>query len=263
MHGQTGSVLQVAPPYQPIFRELLIDADAIFHHELIKPWRSLADRENCVLEATLQDGSRLKWHVKRYQPPRGAATAADDEIRGHAALVAEQIPTAELVAHGTLADRRSFVIFEDLAGYTPADKLIESGHPFESILMATSNLASKLHRAGLHHRDLYLCHFMVKPDPQNLDIRLIDPARVKRLPGFFFRERWIVKDLAQFWYSTLSLPITDQQRAAWLKRYAEERHLPASEPLRRKIDKKVAWIARHDAQLRKAQPNRNVSIPQS
>ncbi len=60
-----------------------------------------------------------------------------------------------------------------------------------------------LHNGGLHHRDLYLCHFLGRRDenPQ-ADLRLIDAARVRPLPGPLTRRRWIVKDLAQFWYST-------------------------------------------------------------
>ena len=30
-----------------------------------------------------------------------------------------------------------------------------------------------------------------------------------------------MKDLAQFWYSTTKLPVTDEQRLAWLARYGD------------------------------------------
>ncbi|HEY7089072.1 MAG TPA: lipopolysaccharide kinase InaA family protein [Tepidisphaeraceae bacterium] len=263
MFGAPKSILRVAPQYQPIFRELGIDADLIFKHPLIKPWRKLGDRENCTLDATLQDGQKIRWHVKRYQPAMGFTTPAEDEFNGHRALTIEQIPTPMLVAYGKLGDRRSFVIFEDLAGYAPADKLIESGETtFERLLNPTADLAAKLHRSGLHHRDLYLCHFFVRVDGDAVNVELIDPARVKRLPGILTRTRWIVKDLAQFWYSTTKHKvIAEAQRDAWLSRYAQQRGLKSPSSLRRKIDRKVAWIAKHDAQLRKQQPDRNISIP--
>jgi hypothetical protein len=262
MLGQTRPVLHVAKEYQPIFRELAIDAEVVFDHPLIKPWRKLDDRENCTLDTTLRDGRHVRWHIKRYQPQRGITTPADDEIRGHRGLTVEQIPTAKLVGYGKLPDRRSFVVFEDLEGFTPADKWIEAGASFEKILQKTADLSAKLHGCGLHHRDLYLCHFLVKADQENVDVRLIDSARVKRLPGFLTRGRWIVKDLAQFWYSSTKLPITDDQRTAWLQRYGQERGLASIVPLRNRILKKVAWIAKHDAQLQRQQPNRNVSIPE-
>jgi len=93
------------------------------------------------------------------------------------------------------------------------------------------------------------------------DARLIDAARVAKLTNPLTRQRWIRKDLAQFWYSTLSLPITDEQRYAWMSRYSQQRGLPSPEPLIAGIQRKVRWIARHDAKLRADQPARNVSIP--
>ena len=255
------SVLHVAPEFQPVFREVGIDADEIFRHALIKPWRTLPDRENCTLDATLRDGRVIRWHVKRYTPVKGSMTPADNEVNGQRALSAEKIPTASLVAYGKLEDGRSFVIFDDLTGYQDAEKLVQSGTPFDRILAPTADLAAKLHGAGLHHRDLYLCHFFAKVEEDKIDVRLIDTARVKRLPGFFTHVRWIVKDLAQFWYSTTNLPITDQQRMEWLKRYGEERGLASIIPLKNKILRKVEWIGKHDAELRKQQPNRNISIP--
>ena len=61
---------------------------------------------------------------------------------------------------------------------------------------------------------------MAKITGDQTDLRLIDAARVRRLPGFFTRGRWIVKDLAQFWYITLKLPITEKCIARlWLLRY--------------------------------------------
>ena len=73
-----------------------------------------------------------------------------------------------------------------------------------------------------------------------------------------------MKDLAQFWYSTTKLPVTDEQRLGWLLRYANQRQIPtgpAVERLRRSIERKVGLIARHDRSLNLSQPNRNVSIP--
>jgi len=252
--------LHVAPDQQPIFREVGLDAQAVFEDPRIVAWRKLLDRENCTLDARLSDGRDIRWHIKRYAAA-GHQTPADADVAGHKLLEDRQIPTAALVGWGRIADGRSFVIFEDLAGYLPADKLIESGVPFNSILEPTANLAARLHQAGLHHRDLYLCHFMAKVDATGTDLKLIDTARVRQLPGFLTRRRWIIKDLAQFWYSTLKLPITDAQRDAWLQRYAGQRGLPTGATLRPSIIRKSNQIAHHDVALNRKQPTRNVSIP--
>src|SRR3712207_3226581 len=112
------NLLHVDPAVQPIFRELGIDAEAVFDHELIQPWRRLSDRENCTLDTTLEDGRHIRWHVKRYQH-----NDADPEVAGHRLLQQHGIPTADLIAWGKLEDGRSFVIFNDLSGYCDAEKL--------------------------------------------------------------------------------------------------------------------------------------------
>jgi hypothetical protein len=255
--------MQVSSQFQPIFRELGIDGEAVFTSQLIKPWRQLSDRENCTLDATLHDGRRVRWHIKRYPAALHFASALQNELRGHQALESAGIATSTLIAHGTLPDGRGFIIFDDLSGYLAGDKIVESGTSFESLLAPTADLAGRLHRAGLHHRDLYLCHFFAKIAGDAVDVRLIDAARVKQLPRLFTRNRWIVKDLAQFWYSTVKLAVTDEQRTRWLDRYARQSGVENPRSLRRNIERKVDWIGRHDARLRASQPNRNISIPQT
>lgn len=252
--------MRVSPAYQNTFRELGLTPEVIFTHPAIKAWRKLPDRENCTLDMTGPDGRDVRLHVKRFPPARGV-TQAEREETGLRALALEKIPAPALVAWAKLPDGRSFVITEDLAGYQPADKLIEAGTPFDLLRDATADLAAKLHSAGLHHRDLYLCHFFVKMDGGVVDVKLIDAARVARLPGPLTRRRWIVKDLAQFWYSTTKLPIQDEQRAAWLARYGQARKLRDVEGLHRSVERKVKRIAAHDVRLNLKQPNRNISIP--
>jgi len=260
MFQQPKDRLHALPEYQALLKVAGLTAETVFKHPNIKPWRVLADRENCTLDFDF-DGTPVRLHIKRYKPQRGFRTPGEIEFMGMSALAYEKIPTAPLVAWGVMLDKRSFVILLHLNGYTPSDKLIEQGTPFDKLLVPTADLAAKLHRANLHHRDLYLCHFLAKLDGDQVDLRLIDTARVARLESMLTRGRWIVKDLAQFWYSTTKLPITDDQRDAWLKRYAEQRGLPGYVGLKKAVLRKVDKIARHDAKLNAAQPDRNISIP--
>src|SRR5206468_8850276 len=108
------------------------------------------DRENCTLDATV-DGRPVRLHIKRWTATGGAASqAAADEVRGIELLKGAGIPTVPLVGWGGLADGRSFVITEDLNDYRDAEKLVQSGVPFERLLDSTAALAATLHRAGLH-----------------------------------------------------------------------------------------------------------------
>ena len=243
-------MISVIPEHEPLVRRLgLTDP---FADPRVRVWRSLPDRENATLDGVTADGAAVRLHVKRYPPSNRSAVAA--EVRGHGLLSAAGITTAPLVAHGAAADGRSFAAFLDLAGYTPADQwLAANPGRFDAMLAPTADLAAALHAAGLHHRDLYLCHFMVRPDPP--DVRLIDVTRVARLSNPLTRRRWVVKDLAQFWYSTAKhADVTDAQRERWLDQYGRPQLAGA-------VRRKAATIARHDARLNAAQPARNVSIP--
>jgi hypothetical protein len=255
----------LASGYQPLARRAGLDARAMFEHPDIRVWRTLPDRENAYIDVQDEQGNGVRWHVKRFPAHKTFPLPAQDQVEAHKLIVAEQIPTATLVGWGNLPDRRSFVIFENLTGYTPADKLIEGGFSFDLLLASTAKLAALLHTRGLHHRDLYLCHFMVRREANaegNLDIRLIDTARVRKLPSLFGRSRWVAKDLAQFLYSTTKLPISDAQRDAWLDHYARERGMPSSANFRGPVARKIRQIGRHDAKLMRLRPYRDVSIPE-
>src|SRR5215213_3149294 len=100
------SSFYVAPSYQPLMREIGLDADAVFEHPDIKVWRSIPERENATLDARWQ-GKPIRLHIKRY---RGAG--ADEEARAIRLLNDAQVPTIPLVGWGAIADGRSFVITE-------------------------------------------------------------------------------------------------------------------------------------------------------
>jgi len=255
-----GPFYRAEASYASVLRELkLLDGESVFEHPGITPWRELRDRQNCTLDTTLADGRFVRLHVKRWKAGWGTRGPRQEE-RGIKLLQQAGIATVAFAAAGQLPDGRGFVITEDLSGYDDAEKLIErKAVSFDAVRDALADIAAMLHKAKLHHRDLYLCHFFLKTDTPAADVRLIDCARVQQLPRFF-RWRWIVKDLAQFWFSTTQLDITDAQRDAWLKRYCQQTGNGLA-TTRKAVVRKAAAIARHDAKLNKNQPTRNVSIP--
>src|SRR3954466_12815090 len=97
--------LHVAGSYQPIFRELGIDAEAVFDHPQIRIWRKLDDRENGTLDAKRVDGTSIRWHVKRYPATRRTPAPAWREVQGFELLREADIPCpmqascAALAAH--------------------------------------------------------------------------------------------------------------------------------------------------------------------
>jgi hypothetical protein len=251
-------VLHIADSFRELFAEIGFTPEKIFTDPQIKVWRKLADRENCTWDITTPTRS-LRLHVKRF--PKLRQSPAKIEADGYNLLHKHKIPAAQIAAWGILPDGRSFIALPDLTGYAPADKLIQSGLPFDHLLLRTARLAAQLHSANLHHRDLYLCHFMAREENENVDLKLIDAARVRKLPGPLTRRRWIIKDLAQFWYSTTQLPIADDQRLGWLHEYAGAAKIPSIDRLRSAIIRKSNAIAAHDQRIRRREPGRNISIP--
>lgn len=263
MSRHSTNAMVIAPAYAAIARRLGLDADAIFTHPQIRVWRTLPERENATLDTVNEDGRPIRLHIKRFAPihrSRHSKTPADIEAAAIQLLTDHQIPTVPLVAWGHLTDGRSFIMTQDLAGHAPADQWADSEAKFEKLIQPVAHLVAQLHTAGLHHRDLYLCHIFIAEAADGLSLRLIDAGRVRHLPRWPMRRRWIIKDLAQLWFSTLALPAGDTQRRRLIEQYADECGIENPAQLLSSIARKSRQIARHDAKLRQRQPNRNISL---
>ena len=226
----------------------LVSIRAWFQDPRIHVWRDIRERQNATLD--LEDGARL--HVKRLRPPMGGEVF--HEVNGVGLLESAGIRSVPLVAWGQGSDGSGVLVTRDLTGFTPADRLLAEGRSFESLRDATAEVAGRLHGANLHHRDLYLCHFLLKGD----EVRLIDAARVRKMP-WLTQRRWIVKDLAQFRFSGTEAGVGEDALDEWLGVWA--RHVGAdSRRWRKAVRRKAARIARHDVKLRHRQPGRHVRL---
>ncbi len=244
---------QVEAKYADLLRRAgLADAMSVFENPKIEPWRSIRERENCVLD--LDDGTRL--HIKRNKK---GFSGVDAEVAGIRHLQKAGIETVPLAGYGKLNDGRGFVITENLGEFSDCERLLESGTDFESLLVPTAQTAGKLHAARLHHRDLYIGHFWANTDVDPIAMRLIDAARVKPLPRWFQR-RWLVKDVAQFVFSLKKFDLDPQTIDRWFGEYAKHSDHPVTDLFKRAVFSKVRWIERHDAKLRAKNPTRNVAI---
>lgn len=242
---------------QPLVRQVGIDADTVFDDPRIIVWRDIVERQNCTLDETLPDGRTVRLHIKRFKSPRDRG--AEAEVAGIRLLQERGIATVPLVGWGRGGGGRGFVISEDLAGYAAADKAVRDGLPLDRLIEPVAAVAGRLHRAGLHHRDLYLCHFFCKADGDAIDIHLIDAARVAELPRFFAR-RWIIKDVAQLLYSLRQVGATREQEDRLLAAYTAARGESMPRSMLRRIECRVSRIARHDTRLKRRQPGRDVSL---
>jgi hypothetical protein len=238
-----------------------LDPGQVFDDPRITVWRDLPERQNAYLDAPTGSTGPARLHIKRYKSPHGPDAAT--EARAIELFRQSGIATVPLVAWGTCADGRGFLISSDLTGMVPADQAIRKATLATTVLHRVAALAAKLHRSGLHHRDLYLCHFFVDPGDQRQEIHLIDPGRVTRLPMFPLNLRWIVKDLAQLCYSLREAGMGSKAENELLRNYFAQAQVPCQWLIRWLIPVKMAFIARHDRRLRARQPTRNISIGQT
>jgi tRNA A-37 threonylcarbamoyl transferase component Bud32 len=247
----------IAPAYRDMLAAIgLTTVPQVFSDDRLRVWRDLEDRDNSTLDATLPDGRSIRLHVKRDKRKRREPMAL--EARGITLLNNAGIDSAPLVAHGSLGDR-TFVITENLDGYLSADRLMETDVDRRPILLAMSSLAAQLHNAAMHHRDLYANHFYMKPEAHGgYSVRLIDTARVQRLP-VLFRERWIVKDVGQLLFSIATYADTSAREAMWTSYLAATKRQSISHFVTR-VEAKAAWIDRHDRALRAKKPKRNLRL---
>ena len=212
-------------------------ADVLARSEAV---RDLARRSNHVLRL-----GRETIHVKRSKT-RGPSKEAASIRRAAAAGV----PVATIAFEGRDPRLGSVVGTFDLAPARPFDDLLREGSlsvaAKTSVLSALADAVAALHRARLHHRDLYLNHVYVDPETRPPTIALIDLERLGRHRGALGMR--VVKDLAAIESSIPDGTISDAQRADFLSRYLRGRGLSArsvAAPLAKRISKKAARIRRH------------------
>lgn len=105
------------------------------------------------------------------------------------------------------------------------------------ILEAVALVAGAMHRAGVNHRDFYLCHFLMQQSgssPANVDpkLYLIDLHRAQirnRVP-----DRWLIKDLGGLLYSAFDKGLTQRDLLRFIRTYS-------GQPLRQALANRSFW----------------------
>ena len=169
---------------------------------------------------------RFKWPI----------SGAENEWRAIKLLEELRIPTTPLVAYGRRGNnpvnKQSFIITKDLTNTVSLEDycrnwVTEPPSPAlkRALIRRVADITGALHRLGLNHCDLYICHFLLNlendktPDPKNLILHLIDLHRVrqrKKLP-----QRWQVKDLAALHFSSFEIGLTLRDRLRFISTYSQ------------------------------------------
>ncbi|MBI5448684.1 MAG: lipopolysaccharide core heptose(I) kinase RfaP [Gammaproteobacteria bacterium] len=122
------------------------------------------------------------------------------------------------------ATKCSFIITKEKAPHIECDALFKKWGEDKTTLKLKRELikkiavqVSKMHAAGINHRDLYLCHFIVKTE-MDVEPCLIDLHRAqvrKTVP-----ERWIIKDLSSLYFSAQEASLSLRDCLRFLKIYS-------------------------------------------
>lgn len=163
--------------------------------------------------------------------------SARNEWRALKKLKEIHVPTLEAVAIGERgcnpATKQSFLITQELAPHIDLAVLFKQWRGDATkiklkrcFIEKMAHIANKMHRAGINHRDFYLCHFIVKTDQvlnENSKIYLIDLHRAQirnRVPS-----RWLIKDLAGLYFSALEVNVSLRDCLRFLKIYCGKKKL--------------------------------------
>lgn len=125
-----------------------------------------------------------------------------------------------------------------------------------ALIKALAVLVRRMHLLGLNHRDLYLCHILVKKDSYNnwgiyfADLHRVDQRKKVGL-------RWRIKDLAALNYSSDKNLITRADRLRFITHYQGGRKFDAkTKTFIKKIIKKTDTIRSHDLKIKKKTPTK-------
>ncbi len=173
----------------------------------------------------LKNVCQLKWPV----------VSARNEWQALQKLQALGILAPKVVAYGERgwnpAKRESFVMMEAVAPVVSLEELTAEWKKQppsyalkRQLMQETARIARTMHENGINHRDFYICHLLLNHDMQLYVIDLHRAQIRKHVP-----ERWVIKDLAALYFSSLDAGLTKRDYFRFMKDY---RKLPLRDILR-------------------------------
>lgn len=145
------------------------------------------------------------------------------------------VPTMTAVAYGEKgsnpADQHSFIVTEELAPTISLedfsiDWVQQPPEPTlkRALIAEVARMTEMMHRAGVNHRDCYICHFLLHTDkpvtPQDFKLSVIDLHRAQTRAKI--NQRWRNKDLAALYFSALDIGLTRRDKLRFLKGYFQQ-----------------------------------------
>lgn len=143
------------------------------------------------------------------------------------------------------ATQHSFIVTEELAPTISLEdycrdwpRVPPAPRLKRALIARVADMAGRMHRGGVNHRDFYICHFLLHlvpaPGADALKLSIIDLHRAQvrtELP-----RRWRDKDLASLYFSALDIGLTRRDQMRFLRAYFER-------PLREILHDHAALLA--------------------
>jgi len=163
--------------------------------------------------------------------------SAMTEVSAIQKLVEVGIATTPLVAYGVKgynpATLQSFIITEDLGNIISLEDLCAdwANHPpterfKRRLIVGVADIAMKLHKNGINHRDFYLCHLCLDADlleKDEIKFYLIDLHRVLIHPSMSANDN--MKDIAALYFSSMDIGLTTRDLLRFRKHYLPQSSL--------------------------------------
>ncbi|WP_277963730.1 lipopolysaccharide core heptose(I) kinase RfaP [Pseudomonas sp. RIT-To-2] len=195
--------------------------------------------------------------VKNLVTAKLPVLGAGQEWQAIQRLQAVGVPTMTAVAYGERnsnpADQHSFIITQELAPTVSLEDFSinwrsEPPQPAlkRALIAEVARMTGMMHRAGVNHRDCYICHFLLHTDKpvtaQDFKLSVIDLHRAQTRPAI--TRRWRNKDLAALYFSALDIGLTRRDKLRFLRGYFQQ-------PLRQVLKEEARLLAWLEAKAEK------------
>lgn len=236
------SELDIRPPLDAVFSnpQTVFQRMAAMNGRIV---RDIANRKTINFELA-QNRYFLKWHekvgwseiiknlIRLRLPILGAKTEWDALNLLQTLDVSCPKPIVFGATKSVFFQYQSFIVTEEIPGALELDVFFKQivvmtrAERFRwksAVVKSVARSVKKMHDAGINHRDLYLCHFMLKNGlvgalpGESIDIAVIDLHRAQmrdRVPA-----RWLIKDLAALYFSAFDVPIGKSHILRFMKLY--------------------------------------------
>lgn len=143
----------------------------------------------------------------------------------------------------------SFLITEELKNCISLEDVLLKGiwktlsvSERRDLVHLLAETVKKMHEAGVNHRDCYLCHFLWNREENRLYIIDLHRSQIRASVP----HRWLLKDIASLYFSSLSQDIP----ATYFMRFAKVYGQDKLKDLLPSISKKVEKIQHHNRSLK-------------